>query len=138
MLEDGWNAIHRATQRSRCPVELRRIDQSEGDFEVSQRIMDEIDRCEFMIADLTHSPPNVYLEIGYARGVGKPIILVARTGTLLEFNLRTWKTRFYRNATELEEILVPAIKEQCREWRERVRDPKKPQRPGPRTPTRSS
>jgi hypothetical protein len=48
-------------------------------------------------------------EIGYARGKGLRIIQSARKGTELEFDIRNWRTLFYRNATELEEKLIPEL-----------------------------
>jgi hypothetical protein len=52
------------------------------------------------------SPPNVYFEAGYARGCGKPVLQTARAGTVLQFDVKTWRTTFFKNATELEEKLV--------------------------------
>jgi hypothetical protein len=71
--------------------------------------MTEIDKCNFLIADFTLSPHNIYFEIGYARGAKKKIIQTARKGTMLQFDVRNWSTLFYRNATELEEKLVPKL-----------------------------
>jgi hypothetical protein len=41
----------------------------------------------------------VYLEVGYARGREKALIQCARKGTELEFDVKTWHTLFYCNAT---------------------------------------
>jgi nucleoside 2-deoxyribosyltransferase len=70
--------------------------------------MDEIDAADIVIADFTLSPANVYFELGYARGKGRRVIQTARRGTVLEFDVRNWRTVFYRNATELEEGRLPA------------------------------
>jgi len=52
----------------------------------------------------------VYFELGYARGCkNKQIVQTARKDTLLEFDVRNWRTEFYCNATELEEKLIPAL-----------------------------
>ena len=82
------------------------MDLVEGDFEISQQIMEEIDAAQIGLADFTLSPNNVYFELGYARGKGKRIIQTARKDTGLEFDVRNWRTVFYRNATELQEKLV--------------------------------
>jgi Putative DNA-binding domain len=110
-LEDYYRAIERAAGKTDRPLRLQRIDLKEGDFEISQEIMDEISACQIVIADLTLTPSNVYFELGYARGQGKRIVQIARKGTNLEFDVRNWRTIFYRNATELEELLVPALVE---------------------------
>jgi hypothetical protein len=106
---DYFRAMQRAVARSRLPITLRRIDLVEGDYEVSQGIMDAIDTADIVITDFTLSPKNVYFELGYARGRKKRVIQTARKGEILEFDVRNWRTAFYRNATELEDKLVSEL-----------------------------
>jgi nucleoside 2-deoxyribosyltransferase len=106
-LIDYYRAMERAA--ARAGVKLQRVDLIEGDYEISKKIMDEIDACDAVLADFTLSSRNVYFELGYARGKKKSIVQTARKETVLEFDIRNWKTHFYRNATELEEKLVPAF-----------------------------
>ena len=108
-LVDYYQAMIRAVKLTKLPIYLIRIDLVEGDYEISQQIMDEIDQANIVITDFTLSPSNVYFELGYARGVRKRIIQTARKGTKLEFDVRNWRTIFYRNATELEEKLIPEL-----------------------------
>ncbi len=108
-LVDYFEAMKRAITRSNRPLEVTRIDLQEGDYEISQEVMDAIDRADVVIADFTLSPANVYFELGYARGRQKRVIQTARSDTTLEFDVRNWRTLFYRNATELEEKLIPAL-----------------------------
>ena len=108
-LVDYYRAMERAVRNSQLPIDQRRIDLVEGDYEISQRVMDEIDSADIIIADFTLTPSNVYFELGYARGKGKRIIQTARRGSVLEFDIRNWRTLFYRNATELEAGLLPAL-----------------------------
>lgn len=114
-LVDYFEAMKRALAEARINATLDRIDLVEGDFEISQELMNRIDNAAGVIADLTLSPHNVYFELGYARGRRKPIIQTARKGTALEFDVRNWKTIFYRNATELEKALVPELQRLHRE-----------------------
>lgn len=109
-LVDYFKAMEKAAVSTALPITLTRIDLEEGDYEISQKIMEKIDDCEILIADFTLSSRNVYFELGYARGRGCRVIQTARTGTNLEFDTRNWRTQFYRNATELEEKLAPALK----------------------------
>ena len=69
-------------------------------------IYKEIDSAQLVIADLTLSPPNVYLELGYARGRRKRVIQTCRSDTKLEFDVRGRRTLIFRNATMLEHILL--------------------------------
>jgi nucleoside 2-deoxyribosyltransferase len=109
-LVDYFRAMERAVQFTGLPIDIRRIDLEEGDYEISQRVMEAIDVSDIVIADLTLNSRNVYFEVGYARGTGKRIIQTARTDSALEFDVRNWRTLFYRNATELEEKLIEEIK----------------------------
>ena len=108
-LVDYWNAMQRAVTVTRLPIELRRIDLVEGDYEISQEVMNEIDEADIVLADFTLNARNVYFELGYARSAQKRIIQTARKETALEFDVRNWRTLFYRNATELESNLVGAF-----------------------------
>jgi hypothetical protein len=109
-LVDYFAAMERAVERTQLPISLKRIDLVEGDYEISQQVMEEIDKADILLADFTLSPKNVYFELGYARGKNSlAIIQTARKGTVLEFDVRNWKTIFYKNATELEEKLVLAF-----------------------------
>lgn len=105
-LTDYWYAMKRAATRSSGNFNLKRIDQVEGDYEIIGRIFDEIDDADLVIADLTLSPANVYLELGFARGRNKPIIQTCREGTPLEFDVRGRRTLMYKNATTLEDKLL--------------------------------
>jgi hypothetical protein len=108
-LVDYYRAIDRAIKATKLPIELNRVDLIEGDYEISKQIMDEIDKADLVISDFTLNSRNVYFELGYARGTKKRIIQTARKGTELEFDIKTWRTLFYRNATEFEEKLIPAL-----------------------------
>lgn len=109
-LVDYYRAMERAVEISEIPIEIRRMDLVEGDYEISQQIMDEIDNADIVLADFTLNSRNVYFELGYARAKGCYIIQTARKGTNLEFDIRNWRTLFYRNATELEERLINELK----------------------------
>ena len=110
-LVDYYEAMKRAAASTRLPLNIIRIDELKGDYEISQRIMDEIDKAQIVLADFTLSPANVYFELGYARGKEKRIIQTARKNTILEFDARNWRTLFYKNATELEKVLIPVFTE---------------------------
>jgi Putative DNA-binding domain/Effector-associated domain 1/YukD-like N-terminal domain len=105
-LVDYWQAMLRAANQARRTFNLIRLDDVQGDYDIVERIYKEIDAAHMVIADLTLSPPNVYLEIGYARGRGKQVIQICRYDTQLEFDVRGRRTLTYRNATTLEHKLL--------------------------------
>ena len=110
-LVDYFESMKRAVKESKLPINLTRIDLLEGDDEISQQIIDEIFKSDFILADFTLNPRNVYFEIGVARGCGKVVLQTARSDTVLEFDIRNWRTIFYKNATELERKLKNSIED---------------------------
>ena len=43
-----------------------------------------------VVADLTHERPNAYFELGYARGLGKTVITIARRDSNIHFDVKDW------------------------------------------------
>lgn len=95
----------------RCGYVCEKVDDSVYAGSIVDRIIAGISSAEFIIADLTDARPNVYLEVGYAWGLNKPVILVAKEGERLHFDLSHHKCLFYRNITKLSEILERTIKD---------------------------
>jgi hypothetical protein len=56
-----------------------RVDRVEHNDDIDDRIFRLIDQSEICIADLTFARPSVYYEAGYAFGIGKPVIYIARS-----------------------------------------------------------
>ena len=108
-LVDYYSAMTRAVARAQLPLRLVRQDLMDGDYEISQQLMNGIDSADIVLVDFTLSPHNGYFEAGYARGRNKSLIQLARKGTELHFDVRNWRTEYYRNATELEDKLLPAL-----------------------------
>lgn len=58
--------------------------------------------------DLTHERPNVYYELVYAHGIGNAsadVLLVAKAGSVLHFDIGLLRVRFYSNVQELKQIV---------------------------------
>ena len=107
---DYFHAMKRAVERTKLAITVKRMDLMEGDYEISQQLMTEIDDADIVLADFTLNSSNVYFELGYARGNKKRVIQTARKDVPLEFDVRNWRTIVYRNATELEEKLLLELK----------------------------
>lgn len=101
-LEDAYSSIKRAVSGVRKGLRCERVDEIQEDFEITDKVIECIQRGEVIIADLTGSRPNVYYEIGCARAIGKTLILTAREGEKVHFDIRNINIIFYKNATELE------------------------------------
>ena len=75
------------------------------DYRITDQIVQMIQSARLVVADLTHERPNVYFELGYARGLGKTIITIAREGTNLHFDVKDWTCIFYNDSRVLEREL---------------------------------
>lgn len=93
----------------RCGYVCEKVDESAYAGSIVDRIINGIESAEFVIADLSEERPNVYLEVGFAWGLRKPVILVAREGQRLHFDLSHHKCLFYKNISKLAEQLERTI-----------------------------
>lgn len=75
------------------------------------RILNGIRHSAFVIADVTETSPNVFYEIGFAEGLGRPIIATAKVGTKLPFDIADTPVTFWDNLDDLKAILEPMINE---------------------------
>ncbi len=95
----------------RCGYICEKVDESVFAGNIVDRIMDGIRNADFVIADLTLEKPNVYLEVGYAWGLNKRVLLVARDGQRLHFDLSHHKCLFYKTIGKLAESLEKTVLE---------------------------
>jgi hypothetical protein len=73
--------------------------------DVMEWVKQRICSATFVIADLSTANPNVYLEVGYAWGCGRPTILLVRDTTDLKFDVKGQRCLVYKSIKQLEEIL---------------------------------
>jgi hypothetical protein len=85
-LEDVLDAIKDGAER--CGVTAERIDDELSNEPITKRMLSSIDEAEFVIVDLSNARPNVYYEAGYAQGLGKTPVYLARRGTEIPFDLK--------------------------------------------------
>lgn len=75
------------------------------------RILNGIRHSAFVIADVTETSPNVFYEIGFADGLGRPIIATAKVDTKLPFDIVDTPVTFWSNLEDLKSKLEPLINE---------------------------
>jgi hypothetical protein len=106
--------IYRALKAGCATVDLiaTRVDEKVG----ARIIMQDIDRmmgeAEFLIFDLSKERPNVYYELGYAHGIGnhsENILLVAREGTRIHFDVAPLRVQFYRSIDHLQSLVASQL-----------------------------
>jgi len=91
-------------EASKLGLKVIRVDESVGSGLILKKITKGIEVSEFLIFDLTNERPNVYYELGYSHGVGnesEDILLIAKMGTKIHFDIAPLKIVFYENPIDL-------------------------------------
>lgn len=83
-----------------------RVDKDIFSGGIMEYVRNRIETAAIVIAELTGGNPNVYLEVGYAWGKGRPVILIARDEKELHFDVRGQRCLTYERIKDLEEILA--------------------------------
>jgi serine/threonine protein kinase len=97
-----WRAIWSAC--AMCRVSANRVDQSYLHDSIWEEICDAIRSSDFIIAVATPTSvgvpnSNVMLEIGYARALHKPVLVLTDAADTLPFDLRTQRAFVYTSAS---------------------------------------
>lgn len=108
-LDDVLDAIKSACNA--CGINAKRVDDSQSNERITDRIVASIRAAEFVIADLTHARPNVFFEAGFAHGLDKTPIYIAKHGTKLEFDVKDYPIIFFRNIRDLKSGLQKRLAE---------------------------
>ena len=102
-------------------LEAHRTDESESLDRIIPRIESGIRNCALVIADVSEQSagvwsPNVLYELGFARGQAKNVILTARQGTRLPFDINDMPVVFWKDQDDLNNGLHKRVAA----WYERV------------------
>ena len=107
-LEDVLYAIQRAC--GTVNMEAVRADKVEHSGRITDLILEYLRTSQYLICDLTTERPNVYYELGYCHGLSREVVLIAKHGTRLHFDIKDYNVIFYKNMTELEQKLLARLK----------------------------
>ncbi len=91
-------------------LEAKRVKDVVGDYQITTELMSMIAQARLIVADLSHERPNVYFELGYARGLGKTVVTCAREGTTIHFDAKDWTYIPYNDSRVLERELLNRFK----------------------------
>jgi hypothetical protein len=83
-----------------------RVDLSSFTGDIMDRVKLRIRSASLVVADLTGGNANVFLEVGYAWGVGTPTVLVVNGADQLQFDVRGQRCLTYKKIKELEDSLT--------------------------------
>jgi hypothetical protein len=91
--------------------EMYRVDQEPFNEKICDRIIAEIKKSRFLIADVTGLRHAVFFEAGYAMGLGLPVIFTCKEGTEMEgcFDTRQYNHIVWENAEDLKSKLKDRI-----------------------------
>jgi hypothetical protein len=106
-----FDAVKKAC--TRIYLKAKRVDDTVGSGLIIQEIFDLIDDAEFIVCDLTNERPNVYYELGYAHGSGNEnerILLIAKQGTKLHFDIAPLRVEFYKSTEDLQNIVIDKLR----------------------------
>jgi hypothetical protein len=107
-LEDVLDTIKATCDE--CSIRAKRIDEDQSNDRITDRIVESIRTAEFVIVDLTLARPNVFFEAGFAHGLGKTPIYIAKHGTKPEFDIKDYPIIFFRNMRDLKVGLTARLK----------------------------
>jgi len=90
---------------------MLRIDMSEFNDKICDRILSEIRKSRFLIAEVTGHRQGVYFEAGFAMGLGLPVIWTCRQDEIdaCHFDTRQYNHITWNNADELRQKLRDRI-----------------------------
>ena len=103
-MEPTFEAIEAAARA--VGLRAERVKDVPGDYRITDKILTSIRRAGLVIVDLTHERPNVYFELGFARGLGKTVITIMRVGTKPHFDVQDWTYVPYIDSRPLERTLL--------------------------------
>jgi hypothetical protein len=82
-------------------VRCERADEQIFTEAIVSRIYDQIFNADIVIAEVSESNPNVYYEVGYARALGKRLLLVTQATSAIPFDLKGYPHIVYGGDVEL-------------------------------------
>jgi hypothetical protein len=95
-----------------CGFSAYRVDQSEHNDQITDKIIGGILSSQFLVADFTGQRQGVYFEAGYAKGLGRPVIWAchADEANLLHFDTRQYNHVLWKTPAELRVKLTDRIR----------------------------
>jgi len=87
-----------------------RADEMEFNSDILVEIIDHIKKAKYIIAEVTERNPNVFYEVGWAHALERKVILIAKKGTEIPFDLKGMNHLLYESINELEGLLSKRLK----------------------------
>ncbi len=120
--DESFNDLYRLAIKdplAQIGIRAERVDEQKFHEEtILQRIYNQIEAADFVVADMTGRNPNVFYEVGYAHAKGKTCILLTASTKDIPFDLKHHRHIVYRanNYRQLRDGLVA----ECEEVKRRI------------------
>jgi hypothetical protein len=111
-LEAAWQDGIYLAVKDDCKCEPIRIDKVHHNEKICDKIVADIRRAQFVVADVTGQRPGVYFEAGFAIALGRPVIWTCREDDLknVHFDTRQYNHIVWSTPAELREKLADRIR----------------------------
>jgi hypothetical protein len=86
-------------------LRAERVKDVKGDYRITEKILSMLRAARLVVVDLSRERPNVYFELGYARGLNKTVITIVRAETRVHFDVQDWTYLEYYDSRPLERQL---------------------------------
>ena len=115
--KDLYASIKRVCEK--YEYDAQRVDESNLLKRIIPEIMRQVRQSAFVVADVTEAKPNVFYELGFSDGLGKEVILTAKAGTELPFDIQDVPVIFWESFVDFEEELEKRVA-QIGQWQGRA------------------
>jgi nucleoside 2-deoxyribosyltransferase len=112
-MDPAYHAISAAAKT--VGLRAARVKDVKGDYRITEQILVMIRQARLIVADLTNDRPNVYFELGFARGIGKKVITILRSGSQPHFDVYDWAYLEYIDSRPLEKDLLERFRMELRD-----------------------
>lgn len=87
-------------------IEVARVDDRRGaTYRIDEEIFTNLESCGLVLCDLTEEKPNCYFELAWAMAHQRAIIVTAKKGTKIHFDVSRFNIRFWDSQRELRELV---------------------------------
>jgi nucleoside 2-deoxyribosyltransferase len=107
-LVDAYDSFQQVAEE--LGYECDRVTEENTQERIVPEILSRIERAAFAIVDLTDLRPNVFYELGYADGLKKKVVVTAKLGTDLPFDVKDVPTIFWESQKKLKDDLKARIR----------------------------
>jgi hypothetical protein len=112
-MNDAYDLGIRPAVVDDCGFEIIRVDRVEHVDNINDRIMADLRRAQFVVADFTKHPAGVYFEAGFALGLGRLVFWTCQKDDFTEkvhFDTRPYNHILWSEPAELRERLTARIR----------------------------